>query len=150
MKWIVLAGAKNTRKTWTLTEVVIALVKTCGAQLVKPNLLPTPCSPVTAKGLPYYNDGTYVLRYCGKLIVVKTDGDMPGIVDDGFNKANAFSADIYISATHAKSGSGHVAIIDNIVSSKLAEVFVIGALDHSNATKPSVVKWRVQQIIDML
>ena len=150
MKWIILAGSSNTRKTWTLTEAVIALVKTCGAQLVSPALLPIPHPPVNSKGLPYYNDGTYEMRYRGRLIVVKTDGDTPGIVDDGFKKAKALNADIYISAAHARSGSGHVATIDSIISSNLAEVFVIGALDHDDNRKPAVVKWRVQQIIDML
>ena len=75
---------------------------------------------------------------------------MPGIVDDGFKKAKALNADIYISAAHARSRSGHVATIDKIISSNLAEVFVIGALDHDDNRKPAVVKWRVQQIIDML
>lgn len=150
MKWIVLAGSSDTRKTWTLTELVIALVKTSGAKLVSPTLLPMPHHPVTQNGLPYYNDGTYELRHHGKVIVVKTDGDMPGMVGDGFKKAKALNADIYISAAHARSGSGHVTTIDNIISSNLAEVFVIGALNHDNDTKPAVVKWRVRQIIDML
>ena len=150
MKWIILAGSAETRKTWTLTEVVIVLVKTCGAQLVLPALLPIPHPPVNSKGLPYYNDGTYEMRYRGRLIVVKTDGDTPGIVDDGFKKAKALNADIYISAAHARSRSGHVATIDKIISSNLAEVFVIGALNHDDNSKPAVVKWRVQQIIDML
>ena len=150
MKWIILAGSAETRKTWTLTEVVIALVKTCGAQLVSPTLLPIPHPPVSPQKWPYYSDGTYEIRYRGRVIIVKTDGDTPGIVDDGFEKAKALNADIYISAAHARSGSGHVATIDSIISSNLAEVFVIGALDHDDNRKPAVVKWRVQQIIDML
>ena len=150
MKWIVLAGSSNTRKTWTLTEVVVALVKTCGAQLVSPALLPIPHPPVPPQKWPYYSDGTYEIRYRGRVIIVKTDGDTAGIVDDGFKMANALNADIYISAAHARSGSWHVATIDNIISSKQADVFVIGALDHDDTTKPAVVKWRVQQIIDML
>ena len=150
MKWIVLAGSSETRKTWTLTEVVIALVNTCGAQLVSPTLLPIPHSPVPPKKWPYYDDGTYEIRYHGKVIVVKTDGDTPGVVEEGFKKAKALNADIYISAAHARSGSWHVATIDNMISSKLAEVFVIAALDHADTTKPAVVKWRIQQIIDML
>ena len=150
MKWIILAGSSNTRKTWTLTEVVIALVKTCGGQLVSPSLLPIPHPPVPSQKWPYYSDGTYEIRYRGRVIIVKTDGDTPGIVDDGFKKAKALNADIYISAAHARSGSGHVATIDSLISSNLAEVFVIGALDHNDNIKPAVVKWRVQQIIDML
>lgn len=150
MKWIILAGSSNTRKTWTLTEVVIALVRSCGAQLISPAKLPTPNPPVPPDRWPYYNDDTYELRHCGKLIVVKTDGDTPGVVDEGFKKAKDINADVLISATRARSQSGHLKIIDGKISSKLAEVFVIAALDHDDATKPEVVNWRVQQIIDML
>ena len=150
MKWIILAGSSNTRKTWTLTEVVIALVRNCGAQLVSPPMLPTPHPSIPPKGWPYYDDGTYEIRYHGKLIIIKTDGDMPRVVDDGFRKAQSRNADIFISAAHARSGSNHVTVIDSKITNNLAEVFVIAALDHSHTAMPSVVNWRVRQIIDMI
>ena len=150
MKWIVLAGSSDTRKTWTLTEVVIKLVKTCGAQLLSPSQLPIPHSPTPPNIWPYYNDDTYELEFRGKLIIVKTNGDMPNIVDDGFTVATNRNADILISAAHARSKSGHIKAIDSKIKSKLAEVFVLAALDHDCATMPAIVTWRVQQIIDML
>lgn len=150
MKWIILAGSAETRKTWTLTEVVIALVKTCGAQLVSPTLLPMPHPPVSPQKWPYYNDGIYEIRYSGKVIVVKTGGDTPWVVDDGYKTAIGLNADVLISAAHAKSGSNHVKAIDSKITSNAVDVFVIAALDHSRATMPLIVKWRVQQIIDML
>ena len=150
MKWIVLAGSADTRKTWTLTEVVITLVKSCGAQLVSPQTLPTPHPAATSNGWPYYDDGIYELKYQNKLMVVKTGGDTPSAVEDGFNMAQSRNADILISAAHARSGSNHIKAIDSKIVANSAEVFVIAALDHDDTTKPAVVKWRVQQIIDML
>lgn len=150
MKWIVLAGSSDTRKTWTLTEVVIALVNRHGAQLLSPQILPTPHPAVPPNIWPYYDDGIYELKYQNKLIVVKTGGDTPSIVEDGFNMAQSRNADILISATHARSESNHIKTIDSKIAADSAEVFVIAALDHDQSTMPSVVMWRVQQIIDML
>lgn len=150
MKWIVLAGSSDTRKTWTLTEVVIALVNRHGAQLLSPQILPTPHPAVPPNIWPYYDNGIYELKYQNKLIVIKTGGDTPGIVEDGFNTAQSRNADILISAAHARSGSNHIKAIDSKIVDNLAEVFVIAALDHDHATMPAIVKWRVQQIIDML
>ena len=150
MKWIILAGSSDTRKTWTLTEVVIALVQTHGAQLVSPQTLPTSHPAVPPNIWPYYNDGFYELKYRNKLIVIKTDGDTPGIVEDGFNTAQSRNADILISAAHARSGSNHIKAIDSKIVDNLAEVFVIAALDHYQSAMPSVITWRVQQIIDMI
>lgn len=150
MKWILLAGSSDARKTWTLTEVVIALVQTRGAQLVSPQALPTQHPPVPQKVWPYYDDGIYELKYRNKLIVVKTDGDTPSVVKDGFDTAQSRNADILISAAHARSGSNHIKAIDSKIGVNSAEVFVIAALNHDQATMPAVVTWRVQQIIDML
>ena len=150
MKWIILAGSSNTRKTWTLTEVVITLVNRYGAQLVSPQTLQSSNPAMPPNVWPYYNDDTYVLKYRSKLIVVKTDGDMSTTVDEGFNIAQGLNADILISASRARSRSSHIKTIDNKISSKQAEVYVIAALDHSNVAKPAVVNWRVQQIINML
>ncbi len=150
MKWIVLAGSSNLRKTWTLTEVVIALVNRYGAQLVSPATLPTPHPATEPNKWPYYSDNTYELLYHGKRIVVVTYGDSPCYVDDGFKKAKSRNADILISASRARSGSGHMAVIDSKIASHSAEVFVVAALDHSFGVMPEVVKWRIQQIIDML
>lgn len=150
MKWIILAGSSNTRKTWTLTEVVIALVNTCGAKLVSPMTLPTPHPASAPNRWPYYDNGNYELLYHGKRIIVETAGDMPHIVDGGFKNAQSRKADILISAARARSGSGHITTIDNKIASNSAEVFVIAALDHSFNTMPAVVAWRVQQIIGML
>lgn len=150
MKWIILAGSSNTRKTWTLTEVVITLVNTFGAKLVSPQALPTPNPAMPPNIWPYYNDSTYELQYKDKRIIVKTDGDMSNTVDRGFNTAVDRNADVFISAAHAKSGSNHIRAIDSKITSRQAEVYVIAALDHDNAAKPAVVNWRVQQIIDML
>ena len=150
MKWIILAGSRDTRKTWTLTEVVIALVNTFSAQLVSPKALPTPNPAIPPNVWPYYNDNTYELEYKGKRIIVKTDGDMPDTVGNGFNVAMNRNADVLISAAHAKSGSNHIKAIDSKIASGQAEVYVIAALDHNDATKPVVINWRVQQIIDML
>ncbi len=150
MKWIVLAGSSNTRKTWTLTESVIALVNTCGAQLVSPTTLPTPHPAPTPDKLPYYDDDTYELLYRGRRIIVETAGDMPQTVDEGFKKARSRNADVLISAARAKSCSGHLATIDSKIASSLAEVYVIGALDNSHRIMSEVVRWRIQQIIDML
>lgn len=150
MKWIILAGSSDTRKTWTLTEVVIALVNRHGAQLLSPQTLPTPHLAVPPNIWPYYDDGVYELKYQNKLIVVKTDGDTPGAVEEGFNTAQSLNADILISSAHARSGSNHIQTIDSKIVANSAEVFVIAALDHDQSTKPSVVAWRVQQIIDML
>ncbi len=150
MKWIVLAGSSNTRKTWTLTEVVIALVKTYGAQLISPSRLPIPHPPRPPNIWPYYNDDTYELKFRGKLIIIKTDGDMPSTVNEGFKVATGRNADILISATRARSQSGHIKTIDSKIRSKSAEIFVLAALDHDPATMPAIVAWRVQQIIDML
>ena len=150
MKWIVLAGSSNTRKTWTLTEVAITLVNTCGAQLISPATLPMPHPAMPPNIWPYYDDGIYELRYRNKLIVVKTDGDTSGTVEGGFNTAQRRSADILISAAHARSGSNHIKTIDSKIVDNLAEVFVIATLEHDQSAMPSVVMWRVQQIIDML
>ena len=150
MKWIILAGSSNTRKTWTLTEVVIALVNTCGAKLVSPAALPTPHAAVPPNSYPYYVDGTYELLYRGMRIVVVTDGDLPHIVDGGFKNAVSRNADVLISAARARSGSGHISVIDRKVNSREASIFVLAALDHGLAAMPEIIKWRVQQIIDML
>ena len=150
MKWIILAGPSNTRKTWTLTEVVIALVQACGAQLVSPQTLPTPHPVLPPNIWPYYNDGIYELKYQNKLIVVKTGGDTPSVVEDGFNMAQSRNVDILISAAHARSESNHIKAIDSKIVANLAEVFVIAALNHDQSAMTSVITWRVQQIIDML
>ena len=150
MKWIVLAGSSNTRKTWTLTEVVIALVKAYGAQLISPSQLPIPHPPRPPNIWPYYNDDTYELKFRGKLIIIKTDGDMPSTVNEGFKVGSGRNADILISATRARSQSWHIKTIDSKIRSKSAEVFVLAALDHAPATMSAIVAWRVQQIIDML
>lgn len=150
MKWIVLAGSSDTRKTWTLTEVVIALVNTCGARLVSPETLPTPHPATGTKKWPYYDDDTYELLYRGKRIIVETAGDWPHVVDGGFKNAKKHNADVLISSTHARGGSRHIATIDGKLSSNSVEVYVIAALRHSFGTMPKVVNWRVQQIIGML
>lgn len=150
MKWIILAGPADTRKTWTLTEVVITLVNTCGAQLLAPATLPAPHPAVTPGGLPYYDNGTYELLYHGRRIIVETAGDLPAIVDGGFKNAQSRNADILISAARARSGSGHITTIDSIIASNLAEVFVIAALYHDVRVMPGVVRWRIWQIVDML
>ena len=150
MKWIILAGSSNTRKTWTLTEAVIALVNTCGAQLVSPAALPTPHSAIAPNRWPYYDNGTYELLYRGKRIVVATAGDTPGIVEHSFKDAKSRNVDVFISAARARSGSGHISTIDKIITSGLAEVFILAALDHSFETMPTIVTWRVQQIVDMV
>ena len=100
MKWIILAGSSDTRKTWTLTEVVVSLVNRYGAQLVSPRTLPTSHPAGPPKGWPYYDDDVYELKYQNKSIVIKTGGDTPGIVEDGFNTAQSRNADILISAAH--------------------------------------------------
>ena len=150
MKWIILAGSSDTRKTWTLTEVVITLVNTCGAQLVSPAALPTPHPAIAPNKWPYYDNGTYELLYRGRRIVVETAGDMPYIVENGFKNAMNLNADILISAARARSGSGHIATIDSKIASNSANVYVIAALDHSFGTMSAVVKRRIWQIIDML
>ena len=150
MKWIVLAGAGNTRKTWTLNEIVVALVRTCGARLISPKSLPTPHPSSSPTGQSYYSDGQYEILYKGRLIIVVTDGDTSQTVESGFKLAMSKSADVLISATRAKSNSGHIASIDSKIISGVADVYVIAALDHSPATQATIIRSRIRQIIDML
>ena len=148
MKWIILAGSSDTRKT--LTELAISLVRTHGARLIAPMSLPVPFPAVPPSIWPFYADDTYELQYRGKKVVITTDGDSAKIVDDGFEEAKRRNADVFISASRARSKSGHLGVIDAKVTSGGAEVFIIAALDNGAVAMPAIVSWRIQQIIDMI
>ena len=150
MKWIIVAGSGDKRKTFTLSEVVISLVTTHGATLLSPATLPVLHPPVSPSGNPFYADGEYELVWKGKKIVVKTDGDWPSALQDGMTLAQKCSADVLISASRARSGSGHIAYIDSVVTSGTADVFVVAALYHSAAASATIVANRVDQIINMI
>ena len=150
MKWILLAGSSNTRKTFTLTEVAVSLVRTHGATLLSPATLPVRHPASSPTSYPYYSDDFYELTWKNKKIVIVTDGDMPKGIDVAFNYAKKCAADVLVSATRAKSRSGHIAKIDKKVISGGVDVFIVAALDHSHAASASIVSNRISQIIDML
>ena len=150
MKWIIVAGSGDTRKTFTLSEVVVSLVRVHGATLLSPATLPVLHPPVAPNVYPFYVDGEYELVWKNKKIVVKTDGDFPAALKDGIVLAQKHSAEVLISASRARSGSGHIAYIDSVVTSGVADVFVVAALDHSTGASPMVVANRVNQILMLI
>lgn len=150
MKWIIVAGSGDTRKTFTLSEVVVSLVRVHGATLLSPATLPVLHPPVAPNVHPFYADGEYELMWKNKKIVVKTCGDWPIALKDGMTLAQKCSADVLISASRARSGSRHISYIDSIVISGKVDVFVLAALDHSAAASAAIVANRVSQIIDMI
>ena len=150
MKWIIVAGSSNTRKTFTLSEVVVSLVRGHGAILRSPTTLPALQPAASPTSYPYYSDGCYELSWRGNKIVVVTDGDIPGRVSEAFEYAVKCGADVLVSASRAGSGSGHVAQIDGKAVSGAADVFIVAALDHSHTASATIVANRVNQIISMI
>ena len=143
MKWIVVAGPSNTGKTYTLAEVVIELTKRGGV------LVPPSAMPVWNAVVESYYDATYELSYASKKIFVVTGGDSPWDVESGFDKAKAAKADVLVSASRSKSGSGHLAAINARISQSV-EPYFIAALEHDKPLQPRIRANRVGQIIDLI
>lgn len=143
MKWIVLAGSSNTGKTYTLSEVVIELVKR-GAILTPPSAM-----PVWIPSRNTYADASYELSFASKRVYVFSQGDYPSDIDTGFSQARAAKADVLISASRSKAGCGHLAKIDARTSTSI-ETYFIATFKHDVALQQRIRINRVDQIIKMI